>query len=272
MKRMLIATAAYIVVAHGAYAQDCKPAHDFKTVSPGVITHASVTYMPYSGISPSGEADGVDGDLLKEIAKRECLTVKTIPVDSAAALNYVISGRADVTTGGYYRTAAREKVVGLTDPLYVDQMGIVSKEGLSSFSALEGKTVGIIQGDLWVADLKKVFGPQLKTYPALSQIIQDVDAKRLDVLITGYSVAVTAQQHGQLKGMQIKVADKDERVGASVNAGQGTFPISKRNEEMMKAFNDQIKSMHEDGTIAATLKRYGLDPSAAETGAPRLLK
>ena len=270
MKKLLL-TMACMLPATGAFAQDCTPAHEFETITPGVLTHAVVTYMPYSGIDDTGKAIGVEGDLLHEIAKRECLTVKSIPVDSAASMNYVISGRADVTTGGYYRTAEREKVVSLSAPLYLDQMGIVSKDGTSSIAALEGQTVGVIQGDLWVADLKKVYGANLKPYPALSQMIQDLDAGRLSALITGYSVAATAQSQGQLSDLKIEVAEPDERVGASVNAGQGSFPLSKRNPELLAAFNANIAAMHEDGTVKAALENYGLDASASETGEPRLL-
>lgn len=270
MKKLLTAISCLIPIG-AAYANDCVPAHEFETRTPGVLVHAAVTYMPYSAIDENGQATGVDGEILKAIAKKECLTLKTIPVDSAAAMNYVISGRADLTTGGYYRTAARAKVVDLSDPLYVDQMAIITKSGVSSFDELEGMSTGVIQGDLWVSDLKKVLGRDLKPYPALSQLIQDVDSGRLDALITGYSVAVIAQQQGQLQGMEIMAAEKDTRVGASVNAGQGAFPMSKRNEGMLKAFNENIAELHENGTIKAILEKYSLDASASETGAPRLL-
>lgn len=111
-----------------------------------------------------------------------------------------------------------------------------------------------------------------ETYPALTQMIQDLDAGRIDAVITGFSVAVTAQQAGQLSGKQITVVEPDERVGASVNAGQGAFPLSKRNPDLLAAFNANIADMHADGTIKAVLEEYNLDPSASETGAPRLLQ
>lgn len=264
--------ATLIASAGAAHAQDCVPRHTFKTITPGVLTQAATTYMPFSAIDTDGTPIGVDGEIVKEIAKMECLTVKAIPVDSAAAMNYVIGGRADLTTGSYYRTEERSKVVALTDPTYLDQMAIVSAAGVSSFKELEGKRVGAVQGDLWVADLRKVFGAGFKGYPAQPQLVQDLEAGRLDAIIVGYSVAKTVQSKGQLTNFKAAVAEKDDRVGASVNAGQANLPMSKDNEDMLKAINADIAELHKTGFIKKALEKYGLDPSASETGAPRLLK
>jgi polar amino acid transport system substrate-binding protein len=266
---ILFATLLASTVAH---AEDCTPKHKFKTIAPGILTQAATTYMPFSAIDTDGTPIGVDGEIVKEIAKMECLTVKAVPVDSAAAMNYVISGRADLTTGSYYRTEERAKVVALTDPTYLDQMAIVSATGTGSFNELEGKRVGAVQGDLWVADLKKVFGTSFKGYPAQAQLVQDLEAGRLDAIIVGYAVAKTAQSKGQMTRFKAAVAEKDERIGSSVSAGQANLPMSKNNEDMLKAINEDIAELHKSGFIAKALEKYGLDGSAAETGAPRLLK
>ncbi len=255
-----------------AQAEDCTPKHKFKTITPGVLTQAATNYMPFSAIDTDGTPIGVDGEIVKEIAKMECLTVKAIPVDSAAAMNYVISDRADLTTGSYYRTAERAKVVALTNPTYLDQMAIVSANGSGSFKELEGKRVGAVQGDLWVADLKKVFGTGFKAYPAQPQLVQDLEAGRIDAMIVGFAVAKTVQAKGQLTKFKAAVADKDDRIGASVNAGQANLPMSKNNEEMLNAINEDIAELHKSGFIAKALEKYGLDGSASETGEPRLLK
>jgi polar amino acid transport system substrate-binding protein len=263
---------AALLIPTVSQAADCTPKHKFQTVTPGVLTQAATTYMPFSAIDTDGNPTGVDGEIVKEIARRECLTVKAIPVDSAAAMNYVIGGRADLTTGSYYRTAERAKVVDLSNPLYLDQMGIVSADGWSSFKQLEGKRVGTVQGDLWVADLKKTFGANLKLFPAQPALIQDLEAGRLDAIIVGYAVAKTAQSKGQLQKYKAAVAEKDERIGASVNAGQANLPMSKRNEGMLTAINENIADLHKEGFIKKALEKYGLDPSASETGEPRLLQ
>jgi polar amino acid transport system substrate-binding protein len=49
------------------------------------------------------------------------------------------------------------------------------------------------------------------------------------------------------------------------------WPTSKDNPELTAAINAQITAMHKDGTIEKVLKKYGLDPKAADTGPPAML-
>lgn len=254
-----------------AQAQDCKPTHEFETIEKGVLTTAIVTYMPYAGLAPDGLPTGVEGEILKEIAKRQCLTIKTAAIDSAAAMNYIIGGRADIVSGGYYRTAERTKVVNLSNPIYVDQMAIVSKEGYPDFNAVDGKKLGVVQGDLWVADLKKIYGANLKPYPAQPGLMKDLETGRLDAIILGYAVVADAQSKGQLTGFKPIAAPKDERVGPSMAAGQGTYPMSKKNEAFTTMINETLADLHEEGFVKKALEQYGLDASAGDTGEPRLL-
>jgi polar amino acid transport system substrate-binding protein len=85
----------------------CTPQHTFTTVNEGTLTVATYDFAPHTVIS-GDQLSGIEGDLLNEIAKRECLT---LAVDSAggasAAVPSVQSGRADVAAGDWWRTKAR---------------------------------------------------------------------------------------------------------------------------------------------------------------------
>ncbi|MBZ9775028.1 substrate-binding periplasmic protein [Mesorhizobium sp. CO1-1-8] len=267
---VLAATAT--VAATSAYAQDCKPKHEFTTAEKGFLTAGAVTFNPYSYIDSSGNVQGVDADILIEIATMECLQLKTLPTDAAAGIQTVVSGRADVSTGAWYRTKDRTRVVNLSAPLYLDQMAVYSKEGVTRADQLDGKTVGSVQGNLWVADLQKVFGENLKLYPTSVAMHQDLVAGRLDAAFDGYSTGVTAIKAGTLSGIKVKVIEADKRIGASKEAGQGTFPMNKKNEAFTAAIDDDIAELHKNGKIAEILVKHGLDASAAETGAPRLIQ
>ncbi len=275
LSRSLLAAAGVAVpllLAGSGYAQDCKPKHTFKTVEAGVLTIAPGTYPPYSSVDQNGELQGIDGDIAKEVAKMECLKVKAIPVDPAAALQYVISGKAEFTTGDWYRTEPRSKVTYLSAPLYLDQMGVYSRTGVDSVDQMMNEPVGSTQGNLWIPDVKKLLGDKLKLYPVSVTALQDLEAGRINIVLDGYSVGVLAHNQGQMKDIVIKVIKPDPRVAASMEAGQGTFPEYKGNPDMNKAIDEDIATLHSDGTIAKILVKYGLDPSAADTGAPRLIK
>jgi len=268
-----IGLGAALLTAGPALAQDCKPKHEFTTVEKGYLTVAPGTYPPYSFVDPAGELQGIDGDIVKLIAAMECLKVKAIPVDPAAALQYVVNGKAELTTGDWYRTEARARVTALSAPLYLDQMAAYSRAGIDTVDGFMNEpAVGSTQGNLWIVDVKKLLGEKLKLYPVSSAALQDLEAGRINVVLDGYSVGVLAQKQGAMKGIIIKVIKPDPRVGASMEAGQGTLPMFKGNDGLHTAIDADIQELHANGTIAKILVKFGLDPSAAETGAPRLIK
>ena len=251
---------------------DCTPKHKFSTIEAGALTIAVTTYAPYSYLDDSGKAAGVDGDIATKIAAMECLTVKPIAVDPAAAIQYVLSGRADITTGDWYRTAERAKVMNLTAPLYTDQMGLYSKTGVKTVGDLVGKQVGTVQGYLWVDDLKKLLGANLRLYPNSVDMQQDLEAGRIEIGVDGYSTGVVAKKTGALKGIQVEVAAPDPRVKATKEAAQACFPYAKSNTALGEAFDADITAMHSDGALAKILTSYGLSASSADTGVPRLVQ
>ncbi|RUX94558.1 MULTISPECIES: transporter substrate-binding domain-containing protein [unclassified Mesorhizobium] len=260
-----------LAFGQAAFAQDCTPKHKFATVSTGSLTVAVTTLVPHSYLEANGNLKGIDGDIANEFAKRECLTVKAIAVDPAAAIQYVLSGQADITVGDWYRTAERAKVMNLSGPLYTDQMGIYSKEGLTKLADLGEKRVGTVQGYLWVSDLKAMLGSKLKLYPNSVNLQQDLLSGRIDVAFDGYSTGVVAQKSGALKDIQVKVTVPDERVKATKEAAQAAFPYASAAKDFGAALDADIEAMHADGTIVTIIKSYGLDGTAADTGAPRLI-
>ena len=268
----LVAALLLAALPAAADAQSCTPRHTFTTVEPGFITVGASTYAPYSLINADGVLVGIDGDIMAEIAKLECLKVKPVIADGGSGIQYVLSKKADTTTGDWYRTAERARVVYLSAPLYVDQMAVYSKQGYDSISQMEGKVIGSTSGNLWNADMKKVFGDKVKLYQTSVAMQQDLMAGRVDLGVDGESIGVVAQQQGQLPGIKIVGIKPDPRVAASQEAGQGTFPLTKDNTAMGKAFDEDIEQLHKDGTIGKLLAKYGLSESAATTGAPRLIK
>lgn len=130
-------------------AADCTPAHsDLKTITPGELTVASYDYAPVT-ILDGENFSGMEGDLITEIAKLECLKVTVSTSGGAGAvIPSVQSGRADIGSGNWLRTKERTKIVYMSTPLWSDPQAIVSKTGLTS-DDLEGKVVGSVAGNLW---------------------------------------------------------------------------------------------------------------------------
>lgn len=262
---------AFCTLAGPSVAQDCQPRHRFQTIKPGVLTVAGFEFPPYVFAS-EGSIDGIDADVLKRFAAKECLRVEGSIMDASAVIQSVLSGRADVAAGIWYRTAERAKVLGLVHPVYLDKMGLYSKEGYASISDLLGKRVGTVQGYLWVDDLRKLVGSELKLYPNPAAMGRDLAAGRIDVGADSYDVGVIAQRKGAFPGIRIEVARPDNRVKASVSPGQAGLPYTKSNTALGEALDDHIRELHSSGEIKTILESFGLDPTASDVGEPRLIE
>lgn len=151
-------------------------------------------------------------------------------------------------------------------------MGIYSKDGLSKIEDLLGKKVGTVSGFLWVTDLQALLGSDLQLYPNPVALAQDLAAGRVEVGVDSFGTGVFAQAKGGYEGIQIKVAEPDDRVQASIQAAQAAIIYSLDNPGFGAALDAGIQAMHASGELAEILKANGLDPSGADVGEPRLVK
>ncbi|TDO46387.1 polar amino acid transport system substrate-binding protein [Kribbella sp. VKM Ac-2527] len=248
-----------------AVAEDCRPAHQFKTVEEGVLTVASFDVLPYTKVEGKN-LTGTDGDIVNAIAKLECLKLNTISSTAAASIPMVQSGRADLTAADWYRTKARAKVVALSDPIYADQMALISKDGISKVEELKGKKVGTVDGYLWVDALREYLGAGLKTYANTPNVYGDLKAGRIDVVVDSFAAGAY-----NAKDSQTKVAEASADVPVTQSPGQSNFPMAKENTDLIKAVNEDIATLRKSGELAKILEKNGMDPSAADPGEPRLL-
>ncbi|GAA4085985.1 substrate-binding periplasmic protein [Nocardioides kongjuensis] len=249
-------------------ASDCTPAHDVDTVKEGVLAVAAVDYFPVS-VTSDGPFKGTEADMVKDFAKQNCLEVKVVKVDFAGAIPAVDSGRADIAIGGFYRTAERAEVVGLSGPVYVDRLGAISEDGLSSVNQIDGHKVGTVDGYLWTADAKKVFGSDLSVYPSNVEMKADLEAGRIDVALDSFGGAKFV--FGDEKDLNIEVLEPDDRIASTKEPAQIGFPFTRGNTSLETALNDAIQGWQADGTLVEILEKYGASTDILDVGEPRLL-
>jgi len=257
---LLGAVALTTMTATVAGAQDCTPKHSIEPIKAGVLSVALTNTPPYS-VDENG-VSGIDGQILQKFAKDNCLTVEYEIFSYPAAVSAIQSGRADVAIGGFYRTAARGKVVALSDAVYLDQVAVESKEGFETIDQLKGKRVGTVEGYSWVGELEKLYD-NVKTYPSSLNLAQDVQAGRIDAGIEGFGAAVNLNKDN---GVQVKLYQPDPRVAATTLPTQTAFLMSHKNPTFVDAMNKSLKSYRDDGVIGEALTSYGLPTSAAEVG------
>ncbi|KFJ04788.1 substrate-binding periplasmic protein [Bifidobacterium subtile] len=244
----------------GASSSSCKPAHDFSTITKGTLTVAIPELPPFTSYK-NNKATGIDPSIVSSIAKMECLSVSYSQVAFAEAIPAVQSGRADIAIGDFYRTKERAQVVGMSDAMYADQLGIVSKTGASSLASLESKKVGTVDGYLWLDDTKKIWGDNLTIYSSNVEMRQDLESGRI---AAGFDSYATAVAYSKGKDYQSKVAQKDKRVDSTINGVQAGIPYTKTNEDLGKALNADIGTLRSKGTLAKIFSDLGMDTSATK--------
>jgi polar amino acid transport system substrate-binding protein len=249
----------------------CTPKHDFKTVTAGTLTVAAYDFAPHLKIE-GNQIAGVEGELLNEIAKRECLTVTLQASGGAgAAIPSVQAGRADLAASDWWRTKARAKVVALSNPVYLDQGALVSVAGYKTVAELDGKKIGSVAGNLWNDEVTQVFGDKFSVYQDPEAVFNDLAAGRIDAVIDSVGATTARFEANPIKDAQIVPLQPDARIPVTAHPGQLNWPTKLDNTELTKAINDNIEDLRKDGTIAELLKKYGMDASAADVGEPGML-
>lgn len=244
---------------------ECEPTAEVETLEEGKLKVVGFELPPYTSFG-GGTPSGTDVDIIERIADELCLDLEITEAASAAVIPAVETGRADIAIGDWNRTKEREEIINQTDPMYLDLVGFASKEGISNPEELADKNVASVAGAYWNDELAEVSG-DLKLYQSWGQLYDDLLSGRVDVGVTSYAQAnYTLEDQGG--DLQVKVAEANDAFGASTQPGQADLPHRLGNETMKKALNELIAELKSDGFVAEVLEKYGLDPSAAETGPP----
>jgi polar amino acid transport system substrate-binding protein len=249
-------------------ASGCTPAHkDLKTLTQGELTVASYDYAPATILNGDG-VTGMEGDLIGEIAKLECLKVTVSSSGGAGAvIPSVQSKRVDIGSGNWLRTKARSSIVYMSTPLWSDPQAIVSTKGLTS-DDLQGKKVGSVAGNLWNDSMQKWLGDNFKVYQDDESIYADLKAGRIDALVASAASAKYRFKDSPIPGATVVSVKPNSNVPQFAAVGQVMLPSSLDNPTLGKAIDDDIQKLRQDGTIKKILEKYGMDPSVGEPGAP----
>lgn len=246
-------------------AADCTPAHeDLPTITQGTLTVAAYVSPPYT-VDDGGQITGVDGDIIAAIAELECLQLDIESVQGAALPSTVSSGRADVAIGGIYRNPDREKDFSLTDAMYLDQAALLSQDGIDSVDGLKGKKLGVIQGYLWNEEFQTALGTDnVVIYQDSASLVGDIKNGRVDAgAFTSAEASLRAKEDGELKAT---VLEATPDVPSTQQPNDVVLFLAKGSTELTEAFNADIATLIEDGTIAGVLEQYGIDPSLVAGG------
>ncbi|WAJ28486.1 transporter substrate-binding domain-containing protein [Antarcticirhabdus aurantiaca] len=214
----------------------------------------SGAFPPFSFVDESNQVVGFDVDIGSEIARRLGVQPEIVTTAWDGIIAGLVTGRYDTIVGSMGITDERKKAVAFVGPYYHSGIGLFVQKGgaYESLDSLEGKTVGVILGEVaekWVRDQNRF---EVRTYKGLPEMILDLSAGRVDAFVTDDVPVLVAIRKNDAPIAQIK----DERL-PKFEIG---IAIRKDNPELAAAMQKALDDMMADGTYEAiSMKWIGAD-------------
>lgn len=274
-RRRLTALAAVSIVAlAGACGDGGSAAGESGAEAPGgsgarTVKVAITPTMPYIGVE-KGRLVGLDGDLFTKAAEKLGLKVQPNVVNFAGLLAGVQSHRYDIGIGDIFWGAPRAKAGLFTDPPYYSPVVLAERPGLNitTIAGLRGRRLGTGQGFVYIPALKKVPGATVRTYPTYQDVLQDLNAGRIDVaFLDPLTVTYTKQKDPALKydtvGLKPPTAEEltaRPEYSAFMPLMTGWY-LNRGEKDLERRLTEIIRGFYDSGLAAELVRKYGGDPA-----------
>ena len=257
---MICAAALALTAAAGAWADEAEV--DFsaaQTVVEGkLIVGTEAGFAPYEYLV-GDTVEGIDMDIAQAIADALGVELEVQNMDFDGALLAVQQGKVDIVAAGVSVSEEREEVMDFSVK-YVDSKDVivVNKDDPqvdeSTAEALEGKTVGVQQGniaDLWVSE--NAAPKSVQRYTKFVQAAQDLANGKIDCIVMDEAPAIELVAANE--GLQILE-------GEALFEDSYAIAIKKGNEGMKAAVDAVITQLQESGEMDEIIASHSASDEA----------
>jgi polar amino acid transport system substrate-binding protein len=172
-----------------------------KVVEKGTIRVAVLPdFPPFSVQNASGEFEGYEVDIAKELAEAMGVKLELVSTDGASRLPLLKADRADVNISSWTATDERAKAVGYTIPYIADGASVLFKEGtdIQDYDDLKGKTVSVTRGSTNDTIMTEDFpDTKITRFESIADAIAALKAGKVDAAIEGRA---TVKQEAEKEG------------------------------------------------------------------------
>ena len=239
MKRLLIAAAAFAVLAGSAAAQEVRIASEG-------------AYAPWNFIDDQGNLAGFEIDLGNELCKRAAMNCVWIQNAWDSMIPNLNAGNFDAIMAGMSITDERKQSIDFTQNYKppTPSTFIVQSSSTASFDPPKGLRIGTqgatIQANY--ADQHFKADNTLINFETTDQGLADLNAGNIDAFFIerDFLAEVAAGSGGALK-----LSPPEIPIGDGVGVG-----LRKTDDDLETKFNDAITSMKKDGTLSALIVQW----------------
>lgn len=274
MMLALMITAGSILTACGsegtnqnANASDSAQAGPEVTPPSTLITEGKITYAinanfpPYEYMDDNQEITGFDVEYMQAMADLMGLEVEMVDMQWDNLITSLQAGRVDIVNSAVYVNDERKEVVDFVPYMYIGETILVKGDSEYDFSDIEGLSglsIGVIVGSIeetYCTQFNEQFAAEGKelidvhSLPSLNDSLVSVASGQLDATLTSSATAayLAVEQPGTYKA-----------IGAFALDTELGICVAKGDTEMAEALTQCAQILHENGTYAELMKKYGL--------------
>ena len=232
MKKLMLSTAAFAMMAGMAMAQDV------------VRLGTEGAYPPWNFINDAGEVDGFERELGDELCKRAELNCEWVTNDWDSIIPNLVSGNYDAIIAGMSITDERDQVIDFTQnytpPDPSAYLGM--SEGVDVTGGVIAAQTGTIQAG-YVAES----GATLVEFATPEETIAAVRNGEADAVLAdkSYLAPVAAED------ADLMFVGEDVPLGGGVGMG-----VRESDGELRETFDAAIQSMKDDGSLNAMIEKW----------------
>ena len=211
---------------------------------------------PWENKNKTGDFEGFEVDLVKEIGKRLGLEVEISDYGFQALFAATSSGRIEAAISSITITKERLKNQAFTQGYVDSDTALVSRKDskVKSLADAKGATVGAISasvGEKWIRDNMAKYGfADYKGYNTQEDLLLDLQAGRI------------AGAVGDITGFQFAFAKMpDLTVVETIPTGDEFAIMMPKDSPLLTKVNDAITQLKKEGFVAALYKKWlGAEP------------
>jgi len=232
MKKLMLSTAAFAMMAGMAMAQDV------------VRLGTEGAYPPWNFINDAGEVDGFERELGDELCTRAELNCEWVTNDWDSIIPNLVSGNYDAIIAGMSITDERDQVIDFTQnytpPDPSAYLGM--SEGVDVTGGVIAAQTGTIQAG-YVAES----GATLVEFATPEETIAAVRNGEADAVLAdkSYLAPVAAED------ADLMFVGEDVPLGGGVGMG-----VRESDGELRETFDAAIQSMKDDGSLNAMIEKW----------------
>ncbi|UFT97955.1 transporter substrate-binding domain-containing protein [Radiobacillus kanasensis] len=220
----------------------------YNLVTEGTFTFAaSGEFKPFSWVKTSGEMTGYDIDVGNAIAKELGLETAQEKYKFSAIVEGVKTGKFDAAVASHTITDKRKESVDFSIPYYYSGAQIFTRpeSDVEKLEDLNGKEIGVSKGSTYAKYAEEVT-ENVKVYSSDVVALQALAKGKHDAVITDFLTGKEAIGTGGLEIKGKSMIDRSEQAVA----------VSKDNPELLKAVNEALETLRNNGTLTEISKKY----------------